>query len=575
MPKRVPRSKAKNTQNVKVSTNDKDEENKIQNNLAERKSIRSQNKKRSSELVLPPINKYNPRGRLKEIKEKNKELEEKLEDLNSKYLYEKAQTMADITKINYDKQQIGKTLQKIEGQNKHYLLLLKDIKEEVEAKVKLMRDFEAKKNKSENDERKLRKRIEVTEKQIQISNNMELVYLQEKERVQFLVDGIDEEKESLLREELGNIELLMLSLQKQIKQLRSVSLLHKTCEKKSAELENKLLIIRNDLEFEIKKSEAVKAKAESSADKGRRARNKTNGENIKNEVKSSGSEKNEGKRLIKRGLFDRKNLSKEKSFKELKGKNNTESDLKFKLRDLWTEFDNIKETNLKNAGNIYSHLLTQEEGGNNKYLYTEEEERILAKLIPKNYLKIFQSRFNKLDKERENLQLKLRGNEPIRQNLQIAKKRVENTSLNIKEINKRKAALNLELSKVNKEVASLNKGISDVKKELFSYKAVVASKNAENKKLLEMYQNFINDIKNGKYKIRKGYKGDIKNDQILIKNISNLSENNIKSEENSNDKTDNLNVGVNKRHNENYDNDEEYEMEGEQGEEGEEEHEDN
>ena len=158
-------------------------------------------------------------------------------------------------------------------------------------------------------------------------------------------------------------------------------------------------------------------------------------------------------------------------------------------------------------------------------LFSPKEVEILSKLIPNDFLEVYQQRYNNVESQKQEIEEQLLyGNIDKKQEIKDNKQRIDKSNLQIKEQNFKNGKLNEDISKLKKLGNEINGEIKTVNEHLKNIQMVLNTKLRENERLREK----LNDIQN-----------KIKNGELILKypeenKVLNEDEENVEEEENEN-----------------------------------------
>ena len=158
-------------------------------------------------------------------------------------------------------------------------------------------------------------------------------------------------------------------------------------------------------------------------------------------------------------------------------------------------------------------------------LFSPKEVEILSKLIPNDFLEVYQQRYNNVESQKQEIEEQLLyGNIDKKQEIKDNKQRIDKSNLQIKEQNFKNGKLNEDISKLKKLGNEINGEIKTVNEHLKNIQMVLNTKLRENERLREK----LNDIQN-----------KIKNGELILKHpeenkVLNEDEENVEEEENEN-----------------------------------------
>ena len=406
---------------------------------------------------------------LQELLKDTEEMEIKLSQLNSELDTEQNLLMQETSELNNEITDRGFEISCLTTENKNLITQLKDIKNSLDDKMKISKIFLAKMQQLTKDEKKLKKQIEVLDKEIESAQKNNIIVQKECKKIKLLAKNNEEGKEKILGEELKSLEQAKFDLENDNILLRKEIKEHKLCSKKKSNLLSKLNMLNNSYEFERKKTNMLETSL-LELDKKK--------EKIKQEIQEK-EEFNANNRSISYCTKIRKDV-----LREMEKKNSEKLMLNSLARNHVSEICNsIEEQNARNSGNIKKVNKT-----NYKLepmsLFTETEQMHLANIIPPSVLNEFKERFELIENKRFNYynELKRNKNKFNEQSgdLQI---KLNYNVLKQKEQKMQFADMNSNLSKKNLDINNLKTEIQRVSKEYKNWDRLLKMKNNENLRL--------------------------------------------------------------------------------------------
>jgi predicted RNase H-like nuclease (RuvC/YqgF family) len=163
------------------------------------------------------------------------------------------------------------------------------------------------------------------------------------------------------------------------------------------------------------------------------------------------------------------------------------------------EFDIIKKkvvpsTKKSIVGNLNEVTSVIDTSSVQTNLFTEKERDLLKKLIPQDYIDVYNERFEMKKKEKDQIQRKFEENENLKLENQQSKYEVELLKLKLKEKERITSELEVKVRKNNIKVSKLKSEIAQYEKQLKEQIALLNKKINYNKK-------YISIIERGKEKV--------------------------------------------------------------------------
>lgn len=475
--KKIINQKKKNQINKKVATGDKDNDPVSPVVLSGNISLIT--KEATVEFEKNEKEPKNKEQRIKELQEKNFELENQLNYLKTEYESKKLGDIENFQTINNELEQKNEIVNKVAKKNKKLIIQLKNIEDVLkENYTKAIHIKHIKKLEYQRSEKKVQKDIDVIEKEIENSQKIVERTKREKKRFQQLLNNLNNRSEQNLKDELEAINNKTEKIRKQIEQLTLIKLKHISCKTKIQNLKTKLNLINNDIEFESKKTEMMSTIIN----------NKDNKKLNKSSEKSIEFMSNQ--MLYSKHIRD--NIIKKISPKLPKVSKSVFNYIK-------TEFSSVEKNehlhriiskdNIRKPISLLGNVFQPE-----TCLFTDREEELLNKLIPKNYMSKYKQKFNVRKTEKEETENKFEEFKEKNNNILQIKYKIDFIKLNIKSKQKDKTGLMIKFKNNKKKILNLLKEISEYKKKIKKENDILKRMNKYNK----MYSDNIEKIKNKK-----------------------------------------------------------------------------
>lgn len=427
-------------------------------------------------------NKKSKEEALKELEAKTKELGEQLDKINTDIETERHLLTEESNQLNIDITNKNFEINNLSSENKFLNDQLKEIKANLDNKMKIGKVFLTKMELLKKTEAKLRKDIEVKQKEIMLAQKNRQIIISDYNRIKDVEEKNNEEKESILNTELENLENNKAKLEKENMDLKKIIKEHKLCKKSKTNLTSELNVLTNAYEFEIKKMNMI----DSDVDKLKEKKEKIKRENDE--------KKNQSNRSISYGTH-----LKQKVLLKMKKKNSERNIIpKRAVIQIANICNNIGDEYKKKAGDLkninnYDYKLKQ------KTLFTENEQLQLANIIPTMFLNEFKERFEAVENQRYELVDKLKNTQDKHaKNLNSVKIKLNYNELKKKEQQLLLVDLNSRLTKKNVNIIQLRENINKLVKEYNNWNKLLKMKNNENKRLNQYIDNIKNQKNNNK-----------------------------------------------------------------------------
>ena len=191
---------------------------------------------------------------LPELLKETEEMEVKLAKINSEMDKERNLLTQENLGLNTELTDRTFEISCLSTENKNLISQLKDIKTSLDDKMKLSKIFLAKTEQLKKNEKNLKKKIDVLEKEIVLAQKNNQITQKDCTKIKNLLKNNEEGKEKILDEELKNLQQMKLELENNNIELRKVIKEHKLCPKIKTNLISKLNLLKNSYEFEQKKT---------------------------------------------------------------------------------------------------------------------------------------------------------------------------------------------------------------------------------------------------------------------------------------------------------------------------------
>ena len=549
-----------NESKMKISLDDK----------SKTKSSKSQNKnkvknsKKGQKVTVQTQTGEEQKDNLSILKEKNSTLESNLNKIKFDLDIERNNVIQESNNLNLKISKINNEINRLRLDNKYITNNLYSIQKKLETKINknMHTKMRSKSGEVENNTKdKLNKNIILKEKMILNSKQNLKMVKKEKELLENeikKIGGVDKES---LEKKLEDIKKIKNEEIKELEKLKNIQSEHgKICVKKISELLRQYDLIKKEYEFEIKKCNFINEKNNSSTLKN--ITSKSSGNVLTNASSNNIISKNKNIRNKKLIIYN--DPFKENDYQifnyilTIKNEKNKKDDLpnindgflkenksNIDIADSQSKFvsNSINYTNTDEQNNnrsmIYQKLNNSSIQNRNYELFTKSEKLILSKLIPKKFLNNCEQKFDLLQKENNNLKIKMNNSaskKKINRNNNILE--LENNNLKNNILNKKEIFLNSKISEYQRKKKEINDKIKENQKNIDYYQILYKKKNKEFNILLREYKRIYDDIKNGKLYLKKGAQLTEKNIQAMHKYGMNESDN---TSFNGNDDVDNIN----------------------------------
>ena len=404
------------------------------------------------------------------------ELRQKVEDINIQIAKENKLCLNELSRCNKKISEQKKKIIELKKQNLELINELKDIKNEVDSRLKLVKIFNVKPNKIEKKQKNLKILINSKEEEIKIEKKKIQREMKQKEKYQQLYNINDVNRENILKDKYKSLQSEILVLENDIKKLKVLTHEHQNCQKCISNLLNKKNVLDNEYEFERKKTNMIEMESNTN-------------NNIQKDTKNGN--------IINQKFFIR-NKSEIEMCKMSKNYINKQFELAHKKYER-TSSDLLKKIN-------ESRLFNKP-----KNLFLDEEKLVLEKIIPGQYLSIISERYNKIENEKRMIKEKLNTNNIIKNKIRNQKNIIDFSKIKRKEQTKINTNLKYSLKNCKKSIEKLNEKIKEMNEKIKAESEVLNYKNKENLKYKEHLSEIQKKIDNGKLKLISDNKNDSEN----------------------------------------------------------------
>ena len=469
----------------KISTGDKNEQESITQKFDNGICIKTT--KKLLEVEITENLEEEQRQRIAELQEKNSQLQDQLKSLNSQYESEKVGIVQDVNKYNDDIKKKSEEVNEVSKENEKLMTRLKNIENNLNDKYSkiLNKKLVKKKNNTERTVKIVKKEVDVKEEQIK--NIKKKIEAEKTQRIKAenllneVNDGLEENKKNYIKELDEKIKVA----KNEIKKLCEVRVAHDHCIKEIQNLTSQLNLVHNEIEFETKKNDMIMSTI--------------------NNDKDTNISKNEEKKEIQNLKLDNELVKNKNDYgykvRDLIIKNKTprrDKINKSAFNFIKNEFDLIKKKTdpskkrsiMGNLNEVQSVIDTSSVQTN---LFTEKETEVLRKLIPQDYIDVYNERFEMKKKEKDQIEKKFEENENLKLENQQSKYSVELLKMKLKEKERITSELEVKVRRNNQKVSKLKSEIAQYEKQLKEQTALLNKKINFNKK-------YINIIERGKEK---------------------------------------------------------------------------
>ena len=435
-------------------------------------------------------------------KKKTEELNKKLNKAKQQIENERQKTIQELDEINSQLQEKANEVDRLTEANQRLFKELNGIKNTVDEKMKFVRIFKFKEDELENKIRDLEKDIKLKKKQIENSKKMiEKIYKIEKESLETLLEKNGEETKNQLNDDLENLKDKIKLNENNLNELKKTSKIHRNCEIKKKNLNQRLKYLKNDLEYETKKGDLLKSPVDYSYK-----------ENISYDDKLLRKQRIQ---IQKRGMSysgrtnHRLRVPDHNEFKDAKEKQR-KRDLNIKVTPIWKEFERVnsryqKYLTNRSAADIFTS--NEEFDSLPTQLFTQEEYNLLQKLnVPQECLETYIQRFNDIDDERIKIEENFDQNKIKKEELKDTEHSLDHSSLKMKELTSKNMKLKVDNSKHKQIIKGLKQDVKEWETKLREITYFYNLKNKQNVTLKKKLNELEQQINNGELRLMEKYK---------------------------------------------------------------------
>lgn len=481
------KGKEKETMNIKVSTDDR---NILDNNLNQYKKNEEVEKTGGkARKIKNSIS--NTSTNLEKYEENINTLKEKIKSLEADILAEKQASTQECQILNGQMESQNNEIKEIASKNKKLISKLVGLKEELDDHLAVTNVYKIKKKEEKvREDKDILNEIKVRQKTKEVLIKQKKIEEKQINNLQQILEDNRNGQEEKLKDEKSETNEKINELQQEIIGLKHIKAKHQRCQKEITNLRSKLNVLSNELEFESKKIKMIETNNTMINEKREAYRT--------NAIRESTSE-NKLKILCNniriRGT----------SYKKMT--NNTSNIGCSYARQLFKEIDKTRSENyIQTSGNIKSSDISDIDLINKKGLFTNEENEVLQKLIPNNYLMSVKEKYNNIEIQVDEIREKIKENEGMKTEIIRKKNDIDLSNIQLRKQERNITTLTLNLNKSKKETSSLNNKIKSFSKLVKTQTDLVNEKEKKNSELKEQIKKIKDKIKKGKLKEKKNIK---------------------------------------------------------------------
>jgi len=326
------------------------------------------------------------------------------------------------------------------------------------------------------------------------------IYKIEKESLETLLEEKGEENKNELIDKLETLKEQIKTNENNLIQLKKTSKIHRNCEIKKKNLNQRLKYLKNDLEYETKKSDLLKSPVEYSYQED---------ESIDEKLKRPRMN------MQKRGMSysgrtnHRLRIPNHNEFKDAKERQR-KRDLNIKVTPIWKEFERVnsryqKYLTNRSAADIFTS--NEEFDSLPTQLFTQEEYNLLQKLnVPQECLDTYIQRFNDIEEERGRIEVNFDQNKMKKEELKNTEHSLDHSSLKMKELTSKNMKLKVDNSKHKQVIKGLKQDVKEWETKLKEITYFYNLKNKQNITLKKKLNELQEQIDNGELRLMEKYR---------------------------------------------------------------------
>ena len=439
----------------KVATGDPNEEKKVSGGVSNGITIKT--KKLQLEIIENVVE--NQKKELAELQEKTTQMQNQLSSLKSEYESQKEGCIQDVNKYNNDLEQKNEILLQLSKENNQLINNLKKIEKDFNKKYTKFMEKKLVKHKKEikRTEQVVKNDINVKLNEIKNVKKLTEATKAQQKKYEDLLNNVNDGLEENVKCEHKEINEQIAQLKKEIKELSSIKLEHNNCIKEIQNLTSSLNIINNEIEFETKKSDMISTMRSSN--------------NVMNNEESNAS-KNESQILKIQNELVANKLNYGSKVRDIilkKGRTPKKDKInKSALNYIQTEINSIKKKSHKKlTGSINEAVsLIDNSYVKDPNLFSDREIEVLKKVIPEDYLEVYNERYEMKKNENKEIEKKFEEHDGIKFENQQIKYDIDSIKMKIKEQERRQADIMIKFRNNKKQILNLKSEIGKYEKSL-------------------------------------------------------------------------------------------------------------
>ena len=407
------------------------------------------------------------------------DLNNELEELKKKLKEERIESLTKINELNMKEIEINK---KIKNIYKHTINLIQKLK--LQNKNVTIDPKFLTRNKNKKTEEEIKNDIKVKEAQIKLyamkANYVKNAY--EKNAKNYEQDL---NKENILDDILSKFNSDIDVIESQIKDLKKIYIVHLYCPREKKSLIEKYNFLESEYKYELKREEQlskIKIKEKDEED----AIIEEEYDQLDEKGKIETEERNMLPKLKGLLKFRGEKIHKlEKKIIKLNKIGQIKSEVKGNVTSLYRKIENIYSNSnryLSNANNNIREIKKIGIDGGERYLFSDNDARIMKKVIPDKMYISFNNKYNELFKRKIETQKKIKKEKSQLHNTsEVLLNRYLYKMFEIKNVKMDKLQLTLKSHKLREKITNLKRNITDIKYKIKNQEKKLKEKEKEYK----------------------------------------------------------------------------------------------
>ena len=421
------------------------------------------------------------------------DLNNELEDLKQKLKEERMLSITKINELNLKEIELNKEVKNIYKQTIKLIQRLKERDKNIIINTKFLS-----RNKNRKTEEEIKNDIKVKEAQIKLyamkANYVKNAY--EKNAKNYEQDL---NKENILDDILSKFNSDINEIESQIKNLKKIYIVHLYCPREKKSLIEKYNFLESEYKYELKREEQlskIKIKEKDEED----AIIEEEYDQLDEKGKIETEERNMLPKLKGLLKFRGEKIHKlEKKIIKLNKIGQIKSEVKGNVTSLYRKIENIYNNSNRYLSNANNNIRENKKigiDGGERYLFSDNDARIMKKVIPDKMYISFNNKYNELFKRKIETQKKIRKEKSQLHNTsEILLNRYLYKMFEIKSVKMDKLQLNLKSHKLREKITNLKRNITDIKYKIKNQEKKLKEKEKEYKIINLSYNHLQTDEK--------------------------------------------------------------------------------